>query len=116
MKGPPPGPVARFRDRLKRHCRVIDIDEFNTSKVCNCCKVLEAASNKGSLRNMVSEKMVRRTRAITTQKIHGVLHCSTSACAGMTVDRDVNASRNILELTLAAMRQEDRPSCFCRRE
>lgn len=38
----------------------------------------------------------------TSQKSHSVLHCRSNVCVDKIVNRDTNASRNILELTVAA--------------
>ena len=130
IKGHPPGPIKAFRKELCKHVTVLDVDEDFTSQICSSCF-------QRSLRNMRSVKHVRAGNGAVpprwrlpplpgeeepetaykrrlTHKIHGVLHCSTSVCHGMTWDRDVNSSRNHLVLTLAAASGMPRPACFCR--
>ena len=38
VKKHPKGPVLKIKQELKRHCKVVDVDEHNTSKLCNGCK------------------------------------------------------------------------------
>ena len=107
IKGCTPGPSGRLRKELQRHATVMDVDEFRTSKTCNCCK-------QRSFEHMVLTTVDEETGARSRRKLHSVLHCKTSDCLSMTVNRDVNASRNILELTLAQVAGRPRPACFCR--
>ena len=130
VRGCRPGPSGRLRRELRKYCTVVDVDEYRTSKTCNCCK----------LRNFKHMVLRRHDAAgvLTSKKVHSVLHCRTNGkgislreidqcvsrtdqplfgvprCLSMTVNRDVNASRNILELILAILRGVDRPECFCR--
>ncbi len=51
--------------------------------------------------------------------IHKVLHCRnsderSSGRCGTTWDRDVNAAKNILMLTIKLLKGESRPAPFCR--
>ena len=106
VRGCRPGPSGRLRRELRKYCTVVDVDEYRTSKTCNCCK----------LRNFKHMVLRRHDAAgvLTSKKVHSVLHCRTNGCLSMTVNRDVNASRNILELILTILRGVDRPECFCR--
>ena len=76
-----------------------------TSKTCNCCK---QRAFEHMYQTTVDPETWRRSR----RKLHSVLHCKTSDCLIMTVSRDVNASRNILELTQALLAGQPRPECF----
>jgi hypothetical protein len=105
IKGCRPGPSGRLRKELKKYCACIDIDEYRTSKVCSCCR-------QRSFRNMVHRKTDEESGLITTTKVHCVLHCETSGCLSVTMNRDVNASRNILELTECVLHHRARPACF----
>ena len=80
---------------------VPEVLDFRTSKTCNCCK----------------------QRAF--EHMYSVLHCKTSDWLSTTVNRDVgnarvapfcnvNASRNILDLTQALLAGQPRPECFLR--
>ena len=105
IKGCTPGPTARMRKELRRRATVLDVDEFRTSKTCNCCK---QRAFEHMYHTTVDPETGRRSR----RKLHSVLHCKTSDCLSMTVNRDVNASRNILELTQALLAGQPRPECF----
>ena len=106
VKGHRFGPSNRLKHELKRYATVVEIDEHLTSQVCNCCK-------RRSLENMRIRKRGEDGRW-TSQKSHSVLHCRSNVCLNKTVNRDDNASRNILELTFAMLTKLDRPACFSR--
>ena len=106
VKGCRPGPTNRLRRELRRYATVIDIDEYRTSKTCNCCK-------QHSFYNMILRRRDPTTGVTKSSKIHGVLHCGTSGCLSATVNRDVNASRNILELTECLLQGRPRPAWCC---
>ena len=36
-RGFAPGPVKEFREELRKHCKVIEVDEFRTSQLCSKC-------------------------------------------------------------------------------
>ncbi|KAI8907268.1 hypothetical protein EDD86DRAFT_51237 [Gorgonomyces haynaldii] len=70
------------------------------------------------MQNMISWKMAKwkgdtepRERKV---KVHSVLHCPNSECHGMTVNRDTNAARNMLQLLLDRCRGLERQICFRR--
>ncbi|GAQ93531.1 hypothetical protein KFL_016210020 [Klebsormidium nitens] len=105
IKGSPSGPVKRLERELRKHCRVVSMDEFRTSKLHFDCKA--------QLRNQYSEKRCK-DGAVKTVKVHSVLHCRNSGCNGMTVNRDVNAARNILRLLRLRLEGRARPVEFCR--
>ena len=115
IKKSPAGPVKKLEAELRKHCRVVNVDEFRTSKVhhtCGCC-----------LRNRWCHKHHSRkdeARGHTrgelkgTVKVHKVLCCANSSCVGMSMDRDENASLNILRLLVAASLGQQRPPHFTR--
>lgn len=47
-------------------------------------------------------------------KVRSVLHCDNNGCQSMTVNRDVNASRNILHILRAAIGGGPHPEAFHR--
>ena len=107
IKKSPKGPVKRFENQLKRYCRVVPVDEFRSSKLhCSCEHVLE---------NQVSMKKVK-DKGWKRLRIHSVLHCKHSGCSGMTVNRDVNASLNMLRLLKQHLTDGTRPTAFSRGE
>lgn len=128
------GPLQAIRFELRGRNNVImeDIDEFRSSKQCSCCG--------NSLCNMVVAKTHRRKKSKTSvdegsawecvegrMRIHKILHCKRSQVGGRrnkqsvsnihcgkTWDRDVNASRNILKLTIHQVFGKERPPAFLR--
>ncbi len=100
VKGVPCGPFRKLRHALERYATVYDVDEAYTSKVCSCCGM-------HTLRNMRN-----KFRDEERRKVHGVLHCWNSECPRNTWDRDVNASRNILEVLSAFLQGRKRPIKF----
>ena len=48
--------------------------------------------------------------------IHSVIRCKTNECKLCCLDRDINASKNILGLLLNQYRGEERPVCFTSRK
>lgn len=111
------GPIEEIKHRLKARPNVVallDIDEFRTSMTCWCCK--------NRLRNMVAtttKKHSDGTRHVRRSKVHTVLHCRSSVVdgssrCGATWNRDVNASRNILELAMTRIHGFIRPAALCR--
>lgn len=104
IKRHPKGPVKALERELKRHCTVESIDEFRTSKLhANCQREL---SKQFSLQKC-------RDGIVRTRKAYSVLHCRNNGCFGTTVNRDENASRNML-LLLQHRLHGHRPREFCR--
>ena len=105
IKKCPAGPVKPFERMLRQYCRVEPIDEFRTSKLHERCH--------SPLVHQYSKRMCR-DGVERTLKVHGVLHCKNNGCHGMTVNRDENASKNMLLLLQRKIQGEERPSEFCR--
>ena len=101
------GPSGRLKRELSRYCKVVTLDEFRTSKTCNCCK-------QCSLKNMRVRRWSEEVGRFANQSVHSVLHCHNSACPSMTMNRDVNASRNLLEIVEAQLAGHMRPAAFRR--
>ena len=106
IKKSPAGPVKGLERELRKHCRVVPVDEYRTSKVCNRCgrKLEHRRSNRHRGDGVVQENV----------RIHKVLYCANSSCTSTTVDRDENASRNIRDLLLRSVQHLPRPPHFCR--
>ena len=85
------GPVKKFERYLRKHSTVISIDEFRTSKLHNKCFL--------ELKNQYSLKKLK-DGSCCNQKVHSVLHCKSNGCLGITMNRDDNASENILDILL----------------
>jgi len=108
VKKHPTAPIKKFKNELRKYCHVVDIDEYNTSKTCNCChKPIELYKNK----------VIRKMRDGTYTKarlsqINSVIRCNLNECSLCCMDRDINASKNILYLLKLQKAGKKRPECF----
>jgi transposase len=95
---------------LSKVCLVELESEYRTSKVHHGCR----AANPGDLVNQY-QRHECRDGVVRTCKVHCVLHCklSNGGC-GITVNRDVNASRNILRTFQLRLQGLPRPPEYCR--
>uniref|UniRef100_K3X3E2 Uncharacterized protein n=1 Tax=Globisporangium ultimum (strain ATCC 200006 / CBS 805.95 / DAOM BR144) TaxID=431595 RepID=K3X3E2_GLOUD len=89
IKKCPSGPVKPLERMLRQYCRVESVDEFRSSKLHERCHT--------PLSHQYSKRMCR-DGIERILKVHGVLHCKNNGCHGMTVNRDNNASKNMLLL------------------
>ena len=94
IKSTQKGPVKKFERELRKHCKVISIDEFRTSKLHNKC--FTELINQYSLKKL-------KDGSCCNQKVHSVLHCKNNGCLGITMNRDDNASENILDIFLYSL-------------
>ena len=99
------GPVERLEHELKRYCKVVSVDEFRTSKLCHCCHQ-ELTNEK--------RKLIGKEFRLHTTKVHGVFHCRNSECSNMTMNRDVNASKNMRDLLIGGASGAKRAWAFSR--
>ena len=95
IKGHRRGPVLKVKSELKRWCRVIDVDEYKTSKMCCKC-----------------EKEMEKYK-YNSESVNSVLRCRNNEC-GIIIDRDINACKNILKILKAVLKDEERPEAFKR--
>lgn len=108
IKSHPTTPILRLKRELHKYCKVVGVDEYNTSKTCSLCNnPIELYRNR----------IFRKNKGVLEQKarmsnIHSVIRCKTNECKLCCMDRDINASKNILGLLLTQFRGEDRPVCF----
>ena len=108
VKSHPTTPILRLKKELRRYCKVVDIDEYKTSKTCSSCnKEIVLYRNRIQRQKMgVLEPIAKMTN------IHSVIRCKHNECKLCCMDRDINASKNILGLLLNQYRGEERPVCF----
>jgi hypothetical protein len=108
VKKHPTAPIIRLKNELRKYCKVIDIDEYNTSKTCSSCnKEITLYRNRIYRR----KKGVLETIAKMSD-IRSVIRCKHNECKLCCMDRDINASKNILGLLLKQYKGEERPMCF----
>ncbi|EGZ25096.1 hypothetical protein PHYSODRAFT_326166 [Phytophthora sojae] len=105
IKKSPGGPTKRFMRELSKYCRVELESEYRTSKVHHGCR----QAHPGDLVNQY-QRQECRDGVVRNRKIHSVLHClrNNGGC-GITVNRDVNASRNILRAFELRLSGQARP-------
>lgn len=102
VKGHPTTPILKLKRELKRHCDVVDIDEWGTSKTCHKCL--------GKVELYRNKKLYKGKARMSNY--HGVIRCSSNECKLCCMDRDINASKNILLLLLYEKQGIERPKCF----
>ena len=110
------GPLQEVKFRLSQRPEVVvrSVWEHKTSVTCHCCL--------GRLSNMRAASCVYRDgvpEKKAPSKVHKVLHCKRSeggpneGRCGVTWNRDVNASKNILMLLVQDVEGKPRPPAFC---
>ena len=111
------GPVQQIKLELMNMDNVVfvNIPEKRTSQTCHHC--LQKLTNMRA-KSMVYNKRERRMDARDVTKIHKVLHCKSSnggheSRCGTTWNRDANAAKNILMLTMYEVLGFERPAVFC---
>ena len=127
-RGHAPGPVKAIRERLRQHCRVVDVDEYLSSQVCSKChqrtlkgkKAVDADGDVDMKTPSTKESRSRKARLAYGVKVCNNPKCFTSAhgdqAARPTVlNRDINAARNILHIFLHMNAHDgQRPTVFDR--
>lgn len=107
IKGHNKGPVQKVKKALKKYCKVVDVDEHLSSKPCHNCK----CHLEKMVYNVYDED---HKKMQPSKRIHSVLCCKNTQCPRKVMNRDVNASRNILEIMLSVLTTGRRPECFQR--
>lgn len=111
------GPIQLIKDKIgkRMNAEIKPVDEYKTSQL--------DSNTYCPLVNMIATSKVRKKDGSMVvrlnNKVHKVLHCKPSdncklTCKETTWNRDVNASRNILNLFLNELTGKERPSAFCR--
>jgi hypothetical protein len=94
IRGHQRGPVKEVKDKLQKMCEVVDVDKFWVSKLCCHCHSETVKVQNGG------------------KEINSVLHCSNNKC-GITIDHDVNGTRNMYVLLTKVIHKEKWPEAFC---
>ena len=95
IRGHKRGPVLKLKTHLRKWCKVIDVNEFRTSKLCcKCHNETEKVSYNGV-------------------KVNSVLRCLNNECR-MVIDRDINGCKNILKMLMVSLNQIEKPEAFKR--
>ena len=110
MKGKEPVICKKFR-RIFRNAgyKTFLVNEFRTSKLCNCCneeleKFLEISSQKPKLK-----------KEGKIEVCHGLLRCkSVKHKSEIFHNRDKNAVQNMLTIVKSVLNTRKRPEIFCR--
>ena len=112
IKKSPAGPVKRVEQELKKVCTVLPVDEFRTSKLHNTCGC--TLHHRYCHKHKKKKEIYEESDGVgKTVKVHSVLFCDNRSC-GMSMNRDENASRNILQLLLRQLEHGTRPAHFSR--
>ena len=114
------GPLNAIKRELQSRDNVrFDLtDEHLTSVTCHGCgqRLINMKAKSTKYKNIGDGK---KEKYVTHSRVHKVLHCKnsdsrSSGRCGTTWNRDVNASKNILLITIAKLTGVDRPAQFCR--
>jgi len=108
VKRHPTAPIQKFKSALRKHCDVVEIDEWGTSKTCHQCHQTIVLYRNRVIRN-------KRDGSKTPARmcfINSVIRCSSNECSLCCMDRDINASKNILLLLQYQHVGKKRPDCF----
>jgi hypothetical protein len=112
VKKHPATPILKLKNQLRRYCDVVEIDEWGTSKTCHrCFGKVELYRNKKTYMYRPSghTEKVKKTVISTYRR---VIRCSSNECTLCCMDRDINASKNMLFLLQCQRDGVMRPSCF----
>lgn len=94
IKNCPAGPIQLLCKKLATRCEVVAVNEYRTSQIHRDCDAISRMTNQFVRKKCMDDKTCRCS-------VHKVLHClrKDGGC-GRSVDRDVNASKNILDVVL----------------
>jgi len=119
------GPIKAIKQELQQSCNVKyhSIDEFRSSQRCSLCH--NRLTNMKAFTTRIRRKRGEDGKIVEEKtrsygRVHKVLHCTSgglgdSLSCGTTWNRDVNASRNILDfLQMETTKGGKRDKVFCR--
>ena len=116
IKKSPAGPVKRLERELRKRpdCRVVEVDEFRTSKLHSACGCVMRNAKRHKHERRCRERGFEGGELRGTVKVHAVLSCPNSCCRGICMNRDENAALNILRLLQRQIAGQQRPPQFSR--
>ena len=116
IKKSPAGPVKRLERELRKRpeCRVVEVDEFRTSKLHSACGCAMRHAYRHKHERRCPERGFEGGELRGVVKVHAVLSCPNSCCRGICMNRDENAALNILQLLRMQVTGHQRPPHFSR--
>ena len=107
VKAHPNAPILKLKNELKKWCKVVDIDEYRTSKTCHACfNEIVLYKNRQIKKDRDGIMKARMSN------VHSVIRCCSNECKLCCMDRDVNAAKNMLLLLQLQIEGKERPECF----
>ena len=108
VRGHPKAPPKRIKKALGVFATVIEVDEYRTSQVCSKCKIGKAHKEDHKLEKVSYKVPNKNDGEATYVPCHFVLRCLNPECSTIW-QRDVNASRNIMEAFKCQLQGMERP-------
>jgi len=108
VRGHPKAPAKRLEKALKRVATVVSVREYLTSKTCSKCKQCKQHLHDVKVGNVSYPSLVPGEEGHFVS-CHYVLRCLNPECNTFW-NRDVNASRNILEAFICDYEGRERPA------
>lgn len=112
LKGSPKAPVKKLKAVLQTIAKVVDIDEYCTSKTCSKCHAKVENVRYDILKK--TNKKDGEAEEKHNVKCHEVVRCTNNECT-MYWQRDKNASKNIFHLLKCMVDKKGRPKAFQRK-
>ena len=97
------GPVKKIERALQRKCIVVSISEFRSSKLSHEYQTLMKHRSSHS---------IGKNGKTANHQIYNVLYCNNNEKNSISIDRDVNASQNILEILIYLIQTGKRHPAF----
>jgi len=99
------GPVKKIERALMKKCIVISTGEYRSSKLSH---------EEQTLMKHRYSHSIGRNGEIANHQIYNVLYCDNNKRNSMSIDRDINAAQNILEILIYLIKTGERHPAFDR--
>ena len=125
LRGMAPTPMIGIKRMLAKSFKIYDLDEYNTSKICNktkeVCKKMKLKVDE-QFKKKPKVKVKKKRTATTSktaktyrlEKIHSILTYKMENNRTGCINRDVNAVLNMKEIGESIIRDNIRPLVFSR--